>query len=201
MNSIFWRLAGFAAGMLDPTERDAVRGDLAESGSTGFEALRDVIGLVGRRQAGLLAIAIPVGILLSREAINTADESAVYAWLYFNNWCAAYLTNAGARVEMLEHSTEYMLEYLALACCAWAAGLLLGKVSRRAVSFQAVMFSLVLLLAAICFMPRPYPEFQSSVFSLPFYRVAFPLLLQTVLVFVPSLWGMRLSAVPRKEIR
>src|SRR5262249_47187439 len=137
MNDIVMRLADFATRVLDPAEREAVRGDLAESGTAGFGALREVAGLIARRQAGLLAIAIPAGILLSRAARNTPDQSAIYAWLYLNNWCTAYLTNAGARVEMLEHVTEYMLEYSALAACAWVAGYLVGNLSRRAVAFSA----------------------------------------------------------------
>ena len=36
---------------LEPDERDAVQGDLAELGVTGMRALRDLLGLIVRRQA------------------------------------------------------------------------------------------------------------------------------------------------------
>ena len=38
------RLADFVCGLLEPQERDAVRGDLTECGATGGQALRDVLG-------------------------------------------------------------------------------------------------------------------------------------------------------------
>jgi hypothetical protein len=61
--------------MLDADEREAILGDLAESGETGSHALLNVLGLVVRRQAGfwndwrpwlaLVGLIGPVGILLS----------------------------------------------------------------------------------------------------------------------------------------
>jgi len=39
--------------MLESGEREAVRGDLAESGETGSQALRHVVGLVIRRQLSI----------------------------------------------------------------------------------------------------------------------------------------------------
>ena len=48
---MLWRLVNIVARILHPDERDAVCGDLVESGATGGQALRDVFGLVIRRQA------------------------------------------------------------------------------------------------------------------------------------------------------
>ncbi len=53
MNSISWRLVEILSRALDADEREAVRGDIEESGQTGAKALRDVAGLVIRRQAAL----------------------------------------------------------------------------------------------------------------------------------------------------
>jgi hypothetical protein len=49
MTRICWSLVEILSRMLEPDERDAVRGDLAESRETGGQALRDVLGLVARR--------------------------------------------------------------------------------------------------------------------------------------------------------
>jgi hypothetical protein len=75
MTSMFWRLIDGFSHLLEPEERDVVLGDLAESGAAGAEALRDVLGLVFRRQAAiwinwrpwlaLLEVAGPVGLLLT----------------------------------------------------------------------------------------------------------------------------------------
>jgi hypothetical protein len=45
-----WWLADASSRMLDSNEREAVHGDLAESLETGGQALRNVLGLVIRRQ-------------------------------------------------------------------------------------------------------------------------------------------------------
>jgi hypothetical protein len=50
MNRLAFWLAAKLAGALEPHERDALRGDHAELGSSGAQALRDVLGLVIRRQ-------------------------------------------------------------------------------------------------------------------------------------------------------
>ena len=50
MPRVCWRLVDIASLMLRPDERDVVRGDLAESGAAGGQALCDVLGLVVRRQ-------------------------------------------------------------------------------------------------------------------------------------------------------
>lgn len=42
-------LVEFLSRTLDPDERDAVRGDLAEAGETGGQTVRDLFGLVARR--------------------------------------------------------------------------------------------------------------------------------------------------------
>src|SRR5450759_2133589 len=48
-----WSLVETICRLLEPDERQAVLGDLAESGETGIRALAAVAGLVTRRQLGL----------------------------------------------------------------------------------------------------------------------------------------------------
>src|SRR5260370_23090728 len=95
MNRIFWGLVDISSRMLNPEEREVVRGDLAESGEKGSRALRDVLGLVVRRQAALwtdwrpwltlVRLVVPLGVLLSIASKSTADGSAVYIWMYADN--------------------------------------------------------------------------------------------------------------------
>jgi len=94
-----------AAGLLDGRDRDAVRGDLDEAGVTGARALREILGLIVRRQlmswtewrpwVGLVALAMPLGFLLGAIARVWADTGAIYAWLYIDNWTSEYLDSAG----------------------------------------------------------------------------------------------------------
>jgi hypothetical protein len=80
MTRICWRLVDILSRMLDTDERQAVRGDLAESGHSIARAIRDVSDLVVRRQIGLwtvwqpwlalLGIACLAGVPLSRIAFR-----------------------------------------------------------------------------------------------------------------------------------
>ena len=83
-----WRLADQVSQFLDPGEREAVRGDLAECGASGWHTFRQVLGLIARRQAGLwadwrpwlavIAIVLPIGLMLSHATRWWADGNAVY---------------------------------------------------------------------------------------------------------------------------
>lgn len=53
MTNFCWRLVDLLSRMLKRDERDAVLGDQAESGVSGGQALRDLLGLIARRQVAL----------------------------------------------------------------------------------------------------------------------------------------------------
>jgi hypothetical protein len=107
MTRICWWLVDVVSQLLETTEREAVRGDFAEVGEAGGQALCDLMGLVVRRQTALWAdwrpwlalvgLVAPLGLLLSVVARQWAEGSATYAWLYVNNWTWAYLGSPGAR--------------------------------------------------------------------------------------------------------
>jgi hypothetical protein len=88
------RLLEIAARFLDATDRETVLGDLAESGETRSKALREVLGLVVRRQAGLwrdwhpwvalLALTLPVGLLLSLSSASLVGRYDLYLWIFRN---------------------------------------------------------------------------------------------------------------------
>jgi len=91
--------------LLDPDERAAVRGDITELGITSAQAVVEVLGLVVRRQAALwtewgpwlalVGVAIPLGVLLGQLSWSWADGSAIYTFLYVNNWTWAYVESPG----------------------------------------------------------------------------------------------------------
>jgi hypothetical protein len=214
MTHFNWRLVDLLSRMLKPDERDAVLGDQAESGVSGGQALRDLLGLIVRRQVALwqewhswLALAglvIPLGALLTVVSRRTADGNAIYLWLYANNWTWTYITNAGFRDDFLGHGTGIVISWIELICWSWAGGLLLGYVSRRNTWSNAVLLSFGLLLGALLHPPpfidsfflsphsdRVGPDPNGAVYTVAFYRVVFPLIVQFVLVLLPSLLGMR----------
>jgi hypothetical protein len=197
---------------LEPDERDAVRGDFAESGETSGQALRGLLGLVLRRQTALwrnwrpwlaLVVAVaPFGILLSLVSKRMAQSSAITSWLYLNNWDWTYVRNTGFRLDFAHDAAVVLFEFLLLCCWSWTSGFVLGYFSRRAIWINGALFCLVLVTVELWGMPRflgrslllsRADDFSpnSAVFAVAFYRQVFPLIIDTVLVLLPSLWGMR----------
>ena len=217
------RLVDLLSRMLNPDERDAVLGDQAESGLSGGQAVRDLIGLIVRRQVALwqewhawLALAglvIPLATLLTVVSRRTADGNSIYLWLYANNWTWTYITNAGFRDELLGHGTGIVISWIELICWSWTGGLLLGYLSRRAIWSNTALLSFGLLLGALLHPPpfiesffllphsdRVGPDPNAAVYAVAFYRIVFPLIVQSVLVLLPLLFGirqgLRTSALP-----
>jgi hypothetical protein len=219
-------LAEIVSRVLEPEERDVVRGDLVELRETGLQALRDVLGLVGRRQVALwgswqpwlvlIGLIVPIGLLLSLVSNRVAHVSSVYSWMYFNNWDWALLQHRAFWITLAQTIELLSPGALALLCLSWAAGFMLGTLSRRTLPVNGALFCFVLLFGEFVAVPR-YLEFQLNFFqntlgqdihlhendpvsSLMFYKIVFPLLVQIVLVLLPAVWGMyksfRGTAVP-----
>jgi len=191
---------------LDLDERDAVRGDLAELGITSAQAVVEVLGLVVRRQAALwtewgpwlalVGVVIPLGALLGQLSWSWADGSAIYTFLYVNNWTWSYVESPGARRDLLDVGTRVCLNDLTLIGWSWTTGFALGSLSRRTLWVTASLFCLVVLVAfglpSSGTAARGNP-FNAVVFSLLFYRIVYPWLVLTGLVLLPAVLGMRRS--------
>ncbi len=188
---------------LEPLEREAVRGDLAELRVTGVRALCEVSGLVFRRQCSmwadwrpwfaLLSIAVPMGTLLSYISRWWSDGSAIYLWLYVNNWTWYYLKSPGARHDLAMFATTLLLQCLALCVWAWSSGYALAFVSRRTTLMTGLFLSGSVAFAALGTMPARNP-FNDAVYSVAFYGVVLPWLFRVGLVLFPAWWGMRRGA-------
>jgi hypothetical protein len=205
MTAICWWLVDALAHLLEPAERDAVRGDVAEDGETAPQALREIGGLVIRRQAalwmdwrpwlGLGGLVVPLGLLFSLVSRSLAEGSAIYWWFYVNNWTWGYLESPGARHDLVQLGTGVLRNYLTLACWSWTTGFVLGSLSRRTIAVNGALLCLVLFVGTFgtTTTGRANPS-NAVVFSLTFYAVFFPLMLRTVLVVIPALSGMRRGA-------
>ena len=108
-------------------------------GITSAQAVVEVLGLVVRRQAALwtewgpwlalVGVVIPLGVLLGQRSWSWADDSAIYTFLYVNNWTWAYLESPGARRDLLDISTRVCLNDLALIMQVRSA--VIGRVGIR----------------------------------------------------------------------
>ena len=221
ISRLMWWLVDSSAQMLESGERDAVRGDLAESGETGSHALRHVVGLVIRRQLSmwtdcrpwltLLVFVVPLGLLLSIVSRRMAATSAVYIWMYANNLDPRLFEYRGFWYQFADTVAEIFKMYISLGCWSWTCGFVLGFASRGIIWVNGLLFSLMLAVGVLLGAPLYTAYYQhylhltigfpifahqhyDPVNALTFYRVMFPLIVQVFLVLLPALWGMREGA-------
>lgn len=197
-----WWLAERVSRLLDPDERDAVRGDLAESGESGRKAFFGLLGLVARRQAGLwkdwrpwLALVglAPLAFWLTGKSAHLAHWSAIYLWMYVDNWRMADVASSGFWRLMVQSSAPILLSCSMLMVWSGAAGIAVGVMARRACVVHAVLYCVALALADLSAATRGSFGPNAAAFTVWFYRSVYPLILQMALVALPTLWGMRLG--------
>jgi hypothetical protein len=160
--------------LLEPNEREAVLGDLAERGAGDLEATRELLGLVARRQIGmwtcwrpwlaLLALALPFSMSLTLQSRATADLLAL-----------TFLHNL--------HSPGQFPGIMILACWSWIVGFAIGALSRRATAVNVAAFCLLLLLEQFAGVPLVFGDYHPN-------GVLFPFVIQLILVLLPAVWGM-----------
>jgi hypothetical protein len=216
MRRFYWHLVDIASRLLEADERDAVRGDLTESGESGGHALRGVLGLVVRRQAGLwkdwrpwlvlVGLIVPLGMALSIASKLAAGRSATYLWLYVNNWDWALLRHAEFWYELRDSTAAVLAICLPLICWSWTTGFVLGSRSRRVVPVYGALLGLTLAFGVLLGAPRyleylvqytlrpEHSDASNPVDAVAFYREMLPLLVQVLLVAAPAVWGIRQGA-------
>jgi hypothetical protein len=220
--SIFEILVARASRMLEPEDREALCGDLSESGVSGFDALCDVMDLVIRRQVAslrevrpwlpLTLLAIPLGVLLSVISREAADRSAIYLWLYTDNWNLDLARTPGYWRALVECLPNLFLSGSALVCSSLAAGLLIGTVVRRGRWLSTVGLITVLLCAGALGVPqelrfiltlgRARDYFGNAiVFTNTFYREVYPQILMLFLCVLPFVYGTNKGIQVRKLSR
>ena len=185
MSQICWWWVDILSRALDPDERDAVRGDFAESGESAGQALRDLIGLVARRQAALWKDwrpwVAPVGliapVLFGGTGIARISLQLRIVWTH------------GIRYEV---GLPLMDDIVRLVCFsilamawAWSGGLALGHLSRRTVWVQLGLLGL-LLWFCVAILRGPLSD--------QVHGMLVGLLPMTVLVLIPFLWGVQRGA-------
>jgi hypothetical protein len=110
--TLAWWLVDRILRLLDAEEREAVRGDLAESCDSAAQALRSVFHLIMHRQSMLwqyprpwlvlFLFVMPLGMLLSFASRSHAGPSSIYLWLVVNNANLSLLHNAGYWYTLLQ---------------------------------------------------------------------------------------------------
>jgi hypothetical protein len=174
MTTVEWRLVVLAAGFLDPDEREAVLGDLAEASEGWWHGLTGVLGLLVRRQMVLwqnwrpwlaaFGLAFPFSLTLMGISVSIA-------------WTCSHLGASRILVGSAPSATPWLLSLLCQSClllaCSWAGGVVVGSISRPTLWASA----------ALCLSPGLYclSKFHSQ--SLPAFTL--------FLFLVPAIFGVR----------
>ena len=214
---IDWPLVSWLSSPLQEAEREAVLGDLAESGASGGKAVANVLGLVVRRYAGVLTdwrlwvafafVILPVSFSLSVIAQNTAGQSAVYTWMYVNNWDWSLTKTWGFWYVLRNSAMELTIAGTLLACWSWSAGFLLGRLPGAILRIGRIVLLLLIAVFQLADLrqyfiqflwhlygvPQPpsLPDPNAPVTAIAFYRVLFPWIVLTSLVVLPAISGVR----------
>ena len=195
-----WSIDRLAAA-LEPAEREAVCGDLAESGAAGWPAARDLLGLVIRRQAqswkdwrpwvALVFLVAPIGYLLGFGTFALAGNVELNIWLIQNyaDMDRAILHNSGYE---LSRSLP-LLAYLTLYAVArsWIAGYVLADLSRRALGVTASLLWVWIIVSELLTGPRYRFYVAGTPYTTSLFGVIFPLVLIAVAILPSVFWGMR----------
>jgi hypothetical protein len=153
MPRVCWRLVDILSRMLDADERQAVRGDLAESGDCSGRALRDVVGLIVRRQTGLwaewqpwlalLGVACLAGVPLSRILFRFNVDLSQQLMAY-----QQYGVHFGTLLTPQQDIAFLLCLAVALLVWLWTCGFVMGSLSGRAIWLTWSVFYLMVLDSA-----------------------------------------------------
>lgn len=153
MTRFEWRMLSVLARALEPAERDAVLGDVAESSQSAGAAVCDLAGLIARRQLSLwaawrpwmalLGIAGLAGLALSRMAFGLTG-AVIPQFMAYGKYGVHFETGLTVAEDI-----EFMASMaVALLLWSWIAGFVLGSLSGRSLWLTGTVFYLVVLDAA-----------------------------------------------------
>ena len=160
MTPLAWRLLEVLALQLTPSERDAVLGDLIETGTTAWEGMREVLGLVVRRQLQLLnnwrpwlavfCVVLPGSFILMGTSVSASSTFQ--------------------RMSQMMTARD-LLKVVAvaclLACAAWSAGFVVSSISRKTLWISGVCSLLPCLFCFFRFRIESLPRLSLFLFILP----------------------------------
>ena len=197
MTRVCWWWVDVVSRMLEAGEREAVRGDFAESGEAGGRALRDVLGLVARRQAALwkdwrpwlalLGLAGLAAVVLSEVAFRFDVALGSQLRTYWK-----YGVHVDSGLTVGEDIAYLVCLSLALSAWSWTSGFLLGSLSGRAIWLTGALFYLVVdnsFTARLIFSGNVkfhvVPRLPAIILS-----AALPHGLSTILFLLAAIWGV-----------
>jgi hypothetical protein len=169
-----WPLVEVAARLLERGEREAVLGDLLETGEGAWRGVLDVLGLVIRRQLlhwknwqpwlATFGLALPCSLVLM--GVSVSVSSMVERLI-------DHRILVGSPQAIHEGLLQLLCPGLLLIGCSWACGFVMGSLSRR---------TLWVSIASSCF---------ACLFCLVRFREPSLSRLCLFLFLLPAIWGVR----------
>jgi hypothetical protein len=160
-----WMLSERVSRFLEPAEREAVLGDLMESGEGPWQTLAGIAGLVLRRQAGhwrnwrpwvaAFGVSVPTSFMLMGGSVGL---------------CSTFvkLAAAGAAGRLSAAAVEIVaVQTLLLAGWSWTCGYLVGSISRRTAWFSVVAYGFPCLFCLSRFRIESLPRLSLLLFVVP----------------------------------
>jgi hypothetical protein len=188
MTRLCWQFLDILSRTLESDERDAVRGDLAESGATGGQALGDVLGLVVRRQAAfwkdwhpwlaLVCLVGLAGVLLSELAFQFDGEILTQVRTYWRHG-----VHYGTGLSVGEDAVCLLCLFLAVFAWSWTSGFVLGSLSGRATWLTGTLFCLVVHSSYVLRLPGVQ-------LSRIFLNLILPMSIPMLPFLIGAIWGM-----------
>jgi hypothetical protein len=168
MRNVAWKLIGVMALKLTAEEREIILGDLIQTGETGWQGLRDVSGLVMRRQIQFWTgwrpwIAAP-GLALPCSFLLMGFSFAISLELRTR---FAYGLELNLSSVQPAEAVSLLCQVLVLMICAWAAGFAVDSVSRRTFAASAFCCFLPCLFCLLRFRQESLPRFCLLLFLIP----------------------------------
>ena len=176
MSGALWWLAERLSGSLEAGEREAVIGDIAESGANGAQALRDVLDLVVRRNWRVwLTLAALAGQAYGLLIFVAAPLRDFDIWWKYGVRNEDGLSAGQDLIALTCHCAS-------LICYAWSSGFALAFFCRRKIHVKASLLYLIWLCWLFSLTARS---------RLPLHSAALLVTMEALLIVFPSLRGMR----------
>jgi len=168
MKNFAWKLIEAMALQLTPAEREVVLGDLIETRESAWQGMREVSGMVVRRQLQLWngwrpwlagpGLALPCSFMLMGFSFAISSELRNQL---AGGWHRSFLSTEPAEAVWL------LCQLVVLLICAWAAGFIVESVSRRTFLVSAICCFLPCLFCLLRFRQESLPRFCLLLFLVP----------------------------------
>ena len=108
-------------------------------------------------------VLLPLSFSLSLVSQAAARESAVYTWMYANNWDWNLAKNSGFWYVFRDAAMRLFLSLLTIASWPWSTGFVLGIVPRKILLTSRTLLFLLLALCQLGNLPQRFTFFLMGV--------------------------------------